>query len=566
MFEDLRGQFALALWDARQRRLVLARDRFGILPVYWSHQTSNGQDWFLFASEIAALLASGLVRPAPDLKGIDQVFHFLAAPGPATCFAGVRLLQPGHYLSVDVEGSGPGPRIRDVVYRDLDFPDRGQEEDGDAARLVEQLDEVMLASVERRLRADVPVVSYLSGGVDSSLVVAMAAKLRGAPPPAFTVQIASPRFDEARHAGVVARHLGAEPTIVRVDEARVVDSYPALIAAAEAPVVDTAAAASLLLAEEVHRRGFKVALAGEGSDEWLAGYPWHKAHKLIGLADLVPGLPLSRPLRRLLARLAGAPAESIGRIVGADLELGHYSAFHDLYALMTGARYLLFNEATREALRDHNPYLELQPDLARMQRWHSLNQSAYWAARIHLPGHLLSLKGDRVAMRSSVETRYPFLDEEVFAFLARLHPRWKLRGLRDKYLLRLLAERYLPREIAWRRKAMFRAPSDSFFARGAPAYVDQLLSDESLRKSGWFSIPAVRHWSDRIRRGTLGFRQRTFVELGMVGVVATQLWYHTFIDGTLADLPAGARADGVRAACPRQAGEASTRALATGPA
>src|SRR5688572_12686654 len=121
-----------------------------------------------------------------------------------------------------------------------------------------------------------------------------------------------------------------------------------------------------------------------------------------------------------------------------------------------------------------------------MRRWHTLNQSAYWAARIHLPGHLLSLKGDRVGMRSSVETRYPFLDENVFAFLARVPARLKLNGFRDKYLLRRVAERYLPATIAWRRKFMFRAPSLSFFGQNAPAWVDQLLSDEALRKSGWF--------------------------------------------------------------------------------
>ena len=133
-----------------------------------------------------------------------------------------------------------------------------------------------------------------------------------------------------------------------------------------------------------------------------------------------------------------------------------------------------------------------------------VNQSAYWASRIHLPGHLLSLKGDRPAMHSSVETRYPFLDEDVFRFLAALHPRWKLRGLRDKYVLRLLAERYLPRDIAWRRKFMFRAPMESFFesgTRGAPAWVDRLLSEEALRKTGWFRADAVQYWRNRIRTG-----------------------------------------------------------------
>jgi asparagine synthase (glutamine-hydrolysing) len=301
----------------------------------------------------------------------------------------------------------------------------------------------------------------------------------------------------------------------------------------------------MLLAAEVHRAGYKVALAGEGSDEWLGGYPWHKVHKLLGLADVVPGVPVGMGIRRLIGAVVGAPPEAMDRILSPRRVLGHHSAFHDLYGLLIASRYLLFAPSTLDALLDHDPYLELQPDVMRIRNWHALHQSAYWAARIHLPGHLLSLKGDRIAMRSSVETRYPFLDEGVFEFLASVHPRWKLRGLRDKYLLRLLAERYLPQSIAWRRKVMFRAPMNSFFAASAP-YVDQLLSEESLRRTGWFNAAAVRSWRDRIRRHSLDFRQRTIVELGMIAVVASQLWYHTFIDGSLADIP------GATAATPNQ--------------
>jgi asparagine synthase (glutamine-hydrolysing) len=139
-------------------------------------------------------------------------------------------------------------------------------------------------------------------------------------------------------------------------------------------------------------------------------------------------------------------------------------------------------------------------------------------------------------MHSSVETRYPFLDEEVFGFLARLHPRWKLHGLRDKYLLRLLAERWLPRSIAWRKKAMFRAPFDSFHLQQAPRFVEELLSEESLRRTGYFEPQAVHHWRQAFRSMRAGSPQRVTLEMGLVGVVATQLWHHMFLDGSLADL------------------------------
>jgi len=537
MFEHLRGQFALAVWDHRRRQLVLGRDRFGICPLYWSRQTTADGDWLLFASEIKALLASGFVKARPDLKGIDQVFRFFAAPGPSTCFAGVQLLQPGHYLRVDL-GSGPTAPLRPRAYWAIDFPDQGQEEHGDDPKpIVDEFERVMLAAVERRLRADVPVVSYLSGGIDSSVVVAMAAKVRGEPIPTFTIQIKAPHLDETSQAEVVSRHIGSKPIVVPVGDAEVLNTYPELIRATEAPVIDTSSTAMLMMAREVHQQGYKVALTGEGSDEWLAGYAWYKFHRLFGFFDVIPGM--GHAIRRVLYRGVGASRAARQHIRAIRESLGDHSAFHDIYSVMTISRFRFLNDETQAALAGHNPYLELEPNLDRMLRWSPLNRGLYWAGRIHLAGHLLSLKGDRVAMNSSVETRYPFLDEEVFAFLAKLHPRWKLNGFKDKYILRLLGERYLPHEIAWRPKGMFRAPLDSFFAHEVPPFVDQLLSEESLRKTGWFNVEEVQRWRARMLEGRLSIRQRSMVELGMVGVVTTQLWYHTFIDSSLADIPGG---------------------------
>ncbi|MDQ2945566.1 MAG: asparagine synthase C-terminal domain-containing protein, partial [Acidobacteriota bacterium] len=159
-----------------------------------------------------------------------------------------------------------------------------------------------------------------------------------------------------------------------------------------------------------------------------------------------------------------------------------------------------------------------------------------------LAGLLLQAKGDRVAMHSSVEVRYPFLDEEVFDFLAKLHPRWKLRGFRDKYLLRLLAERWVPRSIARRHKVIFRAPLDSFHMDPEPPYVAQLLSEESLRRTGYFDVVAVHHWRRAYRKMRAGSLPRLSVEMGLAAVVATQLWHHLFIDGALSDLPTATKA------------------------
>lgn len=538
MFEHLHGQFAIACWDERRRRLILGRDRFGICPLFWSRQMSDQGDWLLFGSEIKALLASGMVPAKPDLRGLDQVFNFFAVPGPATCFAGIQILQPGHYLRIDLP-SGGEPQVNIRQYWSIDFPEMGHEREGTAQELVDEFDETMLAAVDRRLRADVPVVSYLSGGIDSSLVVAMACKIRGKAIPTFTVQILDPKLDETSQAAMVSRHVGAHPFIVPVGDAEITNTYAELTRAAEAPVIDTSCTALLMLAKAVHQKGYKVALTGEGSDEWLAGYSWYKVHRLLSVFDAVPGMPMAAKFRRVVSSLMGSPQAAADYLLKVRTAIGHHSAFQDIYGMMSQSRVRFYSPATKAALADHIPYLELNPPLERMKKWDPLNQGLYWAGRIHLPGHLLSLKGDRVAMNSSVEARYPFLDENVFKFLADIHPRWKMRGMQDKYILRLLGERYLPYDIAWRKKGMFRAPLDSFFGHGMPPFINQLLSRESLAKTGYFDIDAVTSWVQKVREGKISPLSRVSVELGLVGVTATQLWHHLFIDGSLAEIPSG---------------------------
>jgi asparagine synthase (glutamine-hydrolysing) len=570
--EKLRGQFAFALWDERRRQIVLARDRFGICPLYWARQKGAEGDWLLFASEIKSLLASGMVAARPDVRGINHAFTFFALPGPVTCFQGINGLLPGHYLTVQLGADGEESRIRDRAYWEIDFPDRGQEEVRGLGRwtrqpppqVVDEFEAVMLKAVERRLRADVPVVSYLSGGVDSSVVVALACHLRakeGKPPiPTFTISIQDPELNERNEAAIVSRHLNAEPVVVDFGSPEVLQTYPELIRAAEGPVIDTSCAALLALARKVHSHGYKVAMTGEGADEWLAGYPWYKVHRLLGMLDVVPGLNLSKTARQAYLRISGAPRFPWSNVLRTLKAVGGPNAWLDIYGLFSASKLRFFSRQMWDQLGDHLPYADLQLNLERARRWHPLNRSLYLGARVMLPGLLLASKGDRVAMNSSVETRYPFLDEDVFAFLARLHPRWKLRGLRDKLILRLLADRWLPRQIAWRRKAMFRAPFDGFHATRLPPFVDQLLSPESLRKTGYFDAEAVQLWRQNFRNMRKG-NHRTMIEMGLVGVVATQLWHHTYIDGTLADLPSASVARSARVTASASAnGTAAQRA------
>ncbi|HVS36096.1 MAG TPA: asparagine synthase (glutamine-hydrolyzing) [Gemmataceae bacterium] len=538
MFEHLRGQYAVALWDEKRRRVVLGRDRVGICPLYWTRQASPEGEWLLFASEIKALLASAMVETRPDPLGINHLFTFLALPGPVSCFQGIQALTPGHYLSIQLGGDGESARVEDRTYWRLDFPDWGQEYSASSlTALSDEFEGLLLDAVKRRLRADVPVVSYISGGVDSSIVVAMSSKVRGEPIASFTISIEDHKLNEVDQAQVTARHVGTKPIIVKVGPDEVLNTYPRLIRAAEGPVVDTSCTALLLLAQEVHAHNYKVALTGEGADEWLAGYSWHKVNRLFGFLDCIPGVRLSGAARGMMMAMLSAPPLTQEYMDRADRAVGGHNGWHDFYTLMTLNKGRFYSPWMLEATKDHVPFEDLGFEPERMRRWHPLNRELCVSGRCHLPGLLLNAKGDRVAMHSSVETRYPFLDEAVVAFLAKVDPRWKLHGFREKYLLRKTAERWLPHEVAWRPKGMFRAPFDSFHLEQAPAFVNQLLSEESLRKTGYFDPQTVEHYRRHYRRLRVGGLARASVEMGLVAVTATQMWHQTFFGGGLADLP-----------------------------
>lgn len=532
VFEHLNGQFAVAIVDFRLRRVLLARDRVGICPLYLAKQG----DRLFFGSEIKSLLASGAIAAACDPRGLDHIFTFFGYGGQRTAFAGVEALLPGHYLKVELPGPLRQGSIGEHRYWDLDFPDAGDEIDtDDAAGLTDQFEEVFRRSVEIRLRADVPVVGYLSGGVDSAYVLAMASKIRGTSLPSFTIRIDKPKLDESANAAIAARHIGSATTTVTCDGKVITEAFPKLVAAADSPVMDTSCAALWCLSREVHNQGYKVALTGEGADEAFAGYVWFKLHELgrsLRVAGFAPDRLIGRGLRKLYSpNLSWRELKRIDDLIGGPHDQS------ELYNFVASSRHRYYSAALKDQLGAFTAYEDLPLDLDRMRRWHPLNQSLYLGYKIHLAGHLLQQKGDRVSMANSVETRYPFLDQDLIAFAAGLHPRWKIRRpFQDKYLLRLAAARVLPASIALRPKAMFRAPfAESFFAT-PPAFVRQLMSHEALSKTGYFDVAAVRRDYERIVSGRLS-PARFFSSMGLAGVLSTQLWHHLYLGDDLCDLP-----------------------------
>ena len=533
VFTRATGQFAVSLWDRARRTLYLARDRMGICPLFYA--VSDG--WLLWGSEIKALLASGLVAPAPDVRGINHFFTFICAGSSRTCFEGVRAIAPGHFLRVR-DG-----RIELRQYWDLDFPDAGGERRfADPRAAIDELEHLLRRAVRRRLRGDVPVVSYISGGLDSTVVLALGCQERSAPLPAFTVGLDHAGPDERAHATESASVLGAPLTTVTMNCGQIAALYPELIRAAESPVLDTSCACMLQLSAAVHREGYKVVLTGEGADEALAGYVWFRTERLGNHVARWCGRFLPRLVHRaILATIGGGSAHRPPWAAMAGVR----TVQQELAELFAQARERLFSAAMWARLGDHSPYGDLDLTNPHISRWHPLNRSLYVGYKTMLPGLLLMAKGDRVAMRSSVEGRYPFLDEDVVAFCAALDPKYKLHRMTDKWLLRRVAEGVLPPSIAHRAKTMFRATlARTFLSPDRPAWVDQLLSRESLRRTGYFdadNVAAVRTWQSRAPRWTT-VRNFTF-DMALTAVMATQLWHHVFCGGGLAELPTWSRAE-----------------------
>ncbi len=532
VFEHLKGQFAIALVDFTKRTIFLARDRVGICPLHWSRQG----DWMFFGSEIKALLASGAVPATADPRGLDQLFTFFAMGTRRTMFEGVQSLLPGHYLKIAFRRDGKATEIVERRYWDFDFPDAGSEENPrNIETAIDEFEARFRRAVEIRLRADVPVVGYLSGGVDSAYVLATASKLRGSPVPSFTIQVPGKGLDETSDALFTARAIGSLPTILRSDSTVIANTYPQLIASADCPVIDTSCAALWRLSQEVHDQGYKVALTGEGSDEAFAGYIWFKLRKLSYFLD-VGGTRASDALNRMFRRRM-SPHMSLAQLKRIDGMMGRAHAQTLIYHLVSQSRDRYFSAAMKDRLGDYVAYEDVPIETERVRRWSPLNQSLYYGYKIHLAGLLLNHKGDRVAMANSVETRYPFLDEDVIDYVSKLHPSLKLRGLtRDKYLLRHAAARLLPKEAAFRKKGMFRAPlAESFFV-DPPEYVRGLMSRESLNRTGYFDTDAVLRDYEAISRGE-GSKINVFLKMGLTGVLSTQLWHHLYLGGGLCELP-----------------------------
>ena len=527
MFDHTKGQYAVSLWDRPSRTLILGRDRAGIVPLYYTEVDG----WLLWGSEIKALLKSGMVAARMDPKGIDHLFSFFCAGTTRTFFEGVKSLPPGHFLKAT------NGRVSIHRYWDLNFPDAGDERRvADPSILVDELGEKLERAVRRRLRGDVPVVSYISGGLDSTVVLGMTKKVRGKAVPSFTIGFDKAGPDERSASKETADALGSDLTTLTLNRHDLANAFPELVVAAEGPVLDTSCAALMQLAKTVHGQGYKVTLTGEGADEALAGYVWFRTQKLRDMVNgSMAGRGLTNMLRWTALKAIGGPA---ARTSGLELRPGIRPAQLDMYEFIRLSRPFLFSDELKSRLSGHSAFQDLDYDNAAMRRWHPLNQSLYLGYKAMLAGLLMIPKGDRITMHSSIEGRYPFLDEDVIEFCASLAPEYKIHGRTEKWILRQLAAKSLPQRLANRPKTMFRASlSQTFLGEGHPAWVDQLLSPESLKKTGYFNVETVAQEVRKQMNFPRITPKRFVYDVALTCVVNTQLFHHLYLGGGLCDLP-----------------------------
>jgi asparagine synthase (glutamine-hydrolysing) len=496
LLRRLNGQFSFAIYDRKERQLFLARDHFGITPLYFA--IADGT--LIFGSEIKAILEHPLAPRAVDLTGLDQVLSFPGIVSPRTIFKGVESLPAGHYLTVK------NGDARVVEYWDLDYPRVGEVAfDKPESYYVETLAELLARSVEYRLQADVPVGFYLSGGLDSSLVAAL---IKQTSPDvtrhSFSIDFTDREISESGYQRLMAQHVGSEHHEIVFDWSEIAGRLARMVEHCESPVKESFNTCSLALSESARRSGITVVLAGEGADELFAGYMGYRFDQHGAARGAAQGGDLEAALEdEIRARLWGASdifyevdQYPLREIKSALYSAGVNESFADFECLN-------FPPVNKEQLRGR----------------HFVHQRSYLDFKLRLSDHLLSEHGDRMVMANSVEGRYPFLDIDLVEFARVIPPELKLNGFSEKYIVKKVAEKLVPERIVRREKFGFRAPGSPYLLRQRIEWIDDLLSHERVKRQGYFDPDVVERLKSRYTQP--GFTINPHLESDLLMLVLT---------------------------------------------
>jgi len=512
----LNGQFAIAIWDLKNRQLFMARDRLGIRPLFYTVLDSR----LVFGSEIKSILAHPGIKAEIDTISLQQIFTFWSTLTPRTAFKEIFEIPPGHYLMVQKDCID----IRRYWSLNLMADAEGIRTQ---AEYEEELENLLVDATSLRLRADVPVGAYLSGGLDSSLTTAIIRKHTNNRLETFSIAFENPEFDESQFQFKMADFLGTKHHVIHCTHADIGVVFPDVIWHTETPILRTAPAPLFLLSKLVNDHKFKVVLTGEGADEFLGGYDIFKEMKIRRFWAKFPESE-GRPslLRRLYPDITGMSNASTSFLSAffkrnlTDTGSPFYS--HLIRWSNTGRiRRFLLDDREYEAVYD-----ESIPLPEEFKTWSHLGQAQYLEAQIFLSEYLLSSQGDRMAMAHSVEGRFPFLDYRVVEFANRLPETLKIRALTEKWLLKKIGRRLLPPEIWQRTKRPYRAPVHRSFFPNTPAYVEELLSENALKNSQIFKTTAV---SQLMRKARSNVGLSEVEDMALAGVLSIQLLHLHFV-------------------------------------
>ena len=526
MLSDLNGQFGMAIWDKAKQELFLARDRMGIRPLFYTQVGSR----LIFASEIKSIFAHATTHRSLNLQALSDVFTCWSVTGDHTPFEGINQLMPASYALINRKGM----KIR--RYWRLNF---AHDRNGDRPLVEwkEELKGLLQDACRIRLRADVPVGSYLSGGLDSTYTTSVVKQNFNNQLCTFSVSFADSRFDEAFFQEKAVQALGTDHKMIRCTDADIGTDFPDVIWHAETTLLRTAPVPLFQLSKLVRQNNYKVVLTGEGSDEIFAGYDIFKEDRI---RRFWARQPSSKTRPRLLQRLypdifrqadsrANAFLEGFFRKGLSRVDSPSYSHMirWDNTSLLKG----FFSDDLHSTIQPLNDFLNrftssLPSDF---MTWDPLSRAQYTEATIFLSNYLLSSQGDRMAMAHAVEGRFPFLDYRVVEFASRVPPTYRLMGLKDKFILRQTAQDVIPLELANRPKHPYRAPiSKCFFGDRRHEYVEDLLSERSLKEKGYFHPSKVTKLVEKVYRqeGQLLSEREN---MGLIGILSTQLLDEMFI-------------------------------------
>ena len=516
----LNEQFALAIWDSSKKELFLARDRLGIRPLFYTIENNR----LYFASEIKALLTIPEIRRRIDKETLDQIFTFWTPLPGKTIFENIQELLPGHYLTAS-EG-----KISIQPYWQLSFSSKEDYYNSEQDSFIEQVRETFIDAVRIRLRADVKVGSYLSGGLDSSGVTATIKNQFNNQLETFGMRFSEPDFDEGNFQNQLVNHLNIKHHDIFIKNKDIANAFAHVIWHCEQPILRTAPVPLYLLSNLVKESGYKVVLTGEGGDEIFAGYNIFKEAKIRNFWGRYPDSRL-RPLllRRLYPYILNDSRlqSTLKSFFGKDIDLPEDPFFsHSIRWENTSRLKKFFSDEIKMELRDYDGFDKIKPLHTDFDKWDYLAKAQYLEIVLFLSNYLLSCQGDRVAMAHSVEIRLPYLDHRLVTLMAQAPPHWKISGLNEKYILKKIFRGVLPNEIINRPKHPYRAPIKQSIWDRRSEYIDEVFSKNALEEAGLFNSKKVLLLLNKIDRKE---SVSEVDNMALCGILSTQIIYERFI-------------------------------------